>query len=366
MPRDRILNPRRRTLLRSYIPASENWASLIILLLLTLILVWVAAQKDHFNPTSRSLSPELLLESSDSTELYTPPLKSWSENSADTHAAAPDLGIYPDAILDSVWQAKNPVKTFNAESLYEKINGEAPKFLRQGFRSMHYLVLQSKTSKQEIAIELYEQNDQGGSMGIFAEHQSAGTEIEQQGQVYYFSTSIGVIGRKGRFFFRVAGDAATPEIQQKSQQLVSAFEALPGEEKSNQSENEELLILTEGMGIAPERVFLQRENVFQFDFVHDVWFGKFEQDGQEQIFLHHAASPEDAQTLFEDIVAEQSYDYEIKDQTDNSALLWHEFLENYFAIGVAGPYVYGVENGPDAASAEAVLQKLSGALADGE
>ena len=365
MSRDRLFNPRQRTLLRPSIPTSEKWVSLTILLLLAAIAIWVMAQKNNFDPSTRSLSPEVLLEGSDRDALYTPPLKPWTQNPF-AATTAPDVGVIPAQVMDAEWQAKNPVKIFNAANLFEKINGEAPRFFRQGFESMHYLVLQSKNTQQEIAIELYQVKDAGGSMGLFAEHQRPGAAIEQQGKVFYFRTSIGLIGRKGRFFFRVSGDSASEDIQQKAERLAVVFQALPEEEQTDDSLALEMRILTEGIGIAPEQVYLQRENVFQFDFVQDVWFGKLAQDSQEQLFIHQADSAEQAQLLFEEILAEQSYDYETRYQNATVAILRHEYLNNYFIIGLQGTFIFGVENGADAERSETLLRQLKEAITNGK
>jgi hypothetical protein len=54
------------------------------------------------------------------------------------------LGNFPAAVVSNQWKAASDVRLFSPENLYEKINGEAPKFLLQGFERLYYLVLRQK------------------------------------------------------------------------------------------------------------------------------------------------------------------------------------------------------------------------------
>ena len=49
----------------------------------------------------------------------------------------PGLGVLPASVVDANWQLKARVRTFDAANLYEEINGEAEKFIKQGLRNMH-------------------------------------------------------------------------------------------------------------------------------------------------------------------------------------------------------------------------------------
>jgi hypothetical protein len=234
MARTDLFNPRKSPrLLRTHVSFTENMTSLVLLLLLGAIVWWVVEQKNNYDPADLDISIKMLVEDSSDLKLYTPPLKRWSEpGSAVAAMEAPDLGVVPAAVADAQWQPKTGVKQFNADNLFEKINGEAPKFLRQGFQSLDYLVLVALADGSEIAIELYDQNDMAGSRGVFSEHLSADKTIEQYQSVTFFRTSIGVIGRVGRYFFRVAGDDDSAAIQQKSQQLIEAFATLDQQQQA--------------------------------------------------------------------------------------------------------------------------------------
>jgi len=74
----------------------------------------------------------------------------------------PELGVLPASVVDANWQLKARVHTFDAANIYEEINGEAEKFIKQGLRNMHYATLRASDGT-EFAIELY---DQGGIGGV--------------------------------------------------------------------------------------------------------------------------------------------------------------------------------------------------------
>ncbi|MEZ5584883.1 MAG: DUF6599 family protein [Candidatus Competibacteraceae bacterium] len=362
MAKDAVFNPRRNRLLRKHVPLTENLIT-VSLFLYCSVSSSGSRRKNNFNPADRDVSPELLRQASKALTLYNPPLKPWRAPDAD-NASCTDIrfltvparhrryGLEPDRSF----------RQFGPDNLFEKINGEAPKFLKQGFRNLYYLVLRSSADNSEIAIELFDQGDMGGSLGVFSEHQTAETVLERQGEVAYFRTAIGLIGRKGQFFFRVAGDADSAAIREKAQQLALAFEQLAGTEASEQPLA--FRILNERLGIAAETIAFQNQNVFQFDFAQGFWFGRPNPDESAALFIHQAQSPELAQQLFEQLLEEQAYDYEIIERDERQALLWHRFLNNHFAIGRVNEFVFGVENEADREKSQVVLRQFAEALTD--
>lgn len=362
MARDRVLNPRKRRLSRKHIPLEENIAAFILLCGLVGMVFWVTAQRTDYNPEDRDISPEHLLQSSSREKLYSLPFKPWVEPGTEIQAIAQDLGIFPETIVDQEWVVESRVKQFSPETLFEKINGEAEKFLRQGFQALHYIVLISKGDGGELAIELYDQGDMGGSMGIFSDHVSENNIIEQSGPVVFFRTQAGAIGRKGKYFFRIAGDRENDNIRQKSVQLAQAFTLL--QEEAEEGASKEFQILNSGLEIPSERISLQSENVFQFDFVKDFWFGQLDPENPASVFVHQTASNAEAAQLFEEILAEQSYDYEIVEETESTVILLHNFLQTYFVMSYQGPFLFGIEHLAERTQIAPIMQALTEELED--
>ncbi|MBF0288246.1 MAG: hypothetical protein HQM14_10540 [SAR324 cluster bacterium] len=362
MAQARIFNSKKRRVLRKQIPFVENASSIMLLMGLAGISLWIAVQGDNYNPEDRDVSQEQLLQASSQEKLYNLPLKTWIEPGSFQAAATPNLGLFPEAILDSKWKIESRVKQFDKDNLFEKINGEAEKFLKQGFRSLSYLVLRSMDGGNEIAIELYDQKSMGGSMGIFSDHMSEDKKIEQKNEVVYFETSVGAIGRKGRYFFRVAGNKENETIQQKTRQLITAFSQL--EEEKNDTPKE-FRILNEKMKISSDRITYQQDNVFQYDFAKHFWFGQFQSDGTARVFLHQETSLEQVKELFQKILEEHSYDYQIIEQGDAQVVMFHEYLKNYFVIGYQGRYLFGIENIKSQEQLAPLMENLAKEVRDG-
>ena len=361
MGRDRVFTSKKRRVLRKHIPFAENFSGIILLCALSLTVIWFAIQKTNYDPRERDLSYEQLLKKSNELQLYTPPLKPWVEPGTSHENSTQNLGIFPRVILDEEWRIASRLKQFHSANLYEKINGEAEKFIRQGFQTLSYLVLRSGRDQSEIAIELYDQGDLGGSLGIFADHLSEEKVIEQKGPVTYFITSAGAIGRKGRFFFRIAGDQSTENIQAKSLQLLESFSQLPQDAGEIPRAYQ---MLSEKMEIPLMRISFQKQNVFQYDFVEDFWFARLQGSNRARIFLHQASSREEAGVLFEEILAEQSYDYNVVRDDGMLVVMFHDFLKNYFAIQHQGPYIFGIENIEDLREIDPLMERLSWELED--
>jgi len=202
MPREYLFNTRLTRLRRTHIPRGENLSVALIFLALIGLVTWLTTTRNNFDPTERDLPVELLGDNSLQIDIYNRPLKPWVEPGQQIAGAAFELGPFPPAVLDAGWQPVGRVKSFQPDNLYEKINGEAEKFIRQGFVGLAYLRLRSSSDAAEIAIELFDQGDLGGSLGIFSEH-AAGRAVEDRDGVNFFTTEAGAIGRKDRYFFRI-------------------------------------------------------------------------------------------------------------------------------------------------------------------
>ncbi len=369
MHNTRIFNTRRPRLLRTYIPRSENVSVIVILFAMLSLVAWIVTRQNDFDPAERDLPIELLYENTaPEIEIYTRPLELWVEPGQAVTAAALDLDPFPSATLDEDWQPVGRVKHFQADNLYQKINGEAEKFIKQGFVELSYVVLRSAADGSEIAIELFDQGDLGGSLGIFAEHAAGRPVAERQG-VSFFTTSAGVIGRKDRFFFRAAGDRQSRAITDKAARLVEAFAALGGPPAAAAEAAQVpagFALLRNRLGIAEADIQFQESNAFQYDFASRFWFGNAGLDDAARVFVHVADDPQAAADLFAALVDEQAYEYDQLESQGSYTLFRHRFLNTYFAVASDGRYVYGAEQLIDKDAADTLIARLSESIDDDE
>jgi hypothetical protein len=358
MQKVRLLNPKGRRINRKQISGYETVSSVLILFILIGIVFWVANLKNLYDPAHQDVSPEALAHVSSSIVLYQQPLKLWQSPDKTNSSQNIDLGTFPDSVASEQWRPKSAVKTFDSESLYVKINGEAERFLRHDFKQLSYLVLQSANLIEEIAIELYNQGSIAGSSGIFAEHRSPDSQIEQEGPNTYFETSIGIIGRKDHFFYRIAGNRSSESIRNKSRQLVQSFSELPAPESAVAFGYQ----LLQNLNIKPADIRHQAVNVFQYDFAKDFWFGKSDTTNQAELFVHLAESKDSALQLLNRILEEHQYEYQIIRRTENLALLQHNFLKSYFIIALQDSFIFGADKTPDQETSFDLLEMIGRAL----
>jgi hypothetical protein len=360
MATERVFNSRRRLVLRKHIPAGEVAAGLAIVGVLALVLAWVAVQGDNYNAAERDLPYELLASQPVEDRLYRVPLKAWSEPGvaglAGRVAERVQLGAFPPAILEGGWALSARPRSFGPDTLFRKINGEAEKFLRLGFRELHYVALKAPGKGAEIGVELFDQGSFAGALGAFSVHRADDRPVERQGRALFFRTPVGAIGFAGRYFFRMAGSEASAQVRGKTGQLVGTLAALPGSEAEPPHPHR---VLTEGMGVAPGEVAYQKKNVFQYGFAEDFWFGKLNEKGSARLFLHEAGSGEAAGRLYGQIAAEHRMELEVLRDTETEVLMRHEFLKTHFAMAVAGQRIYGVENEPDAARIGPLMRRFA-------
>lgn len=357
----KILNIKKRWFRRPVITLAEAISSVAVFVAIAVTGLWFFKQKDNYDPVERDLDPTLLV-GSKTRELYVRPAKIWqAPGTSIAGPQKPDIAPFPENILDEQWQASGRIRQFQAENLFEKINGEAEKFLKQNFKDLHYLVLKSVQDESEIAIELFDHQDLKSSIGIFSGHVTANNELLNAGSVNYFRTGAGLIGRKGRFFFRVTTADLNASTQAKIDQLSEGFADL---EESADEFPLEYQLLSDTFNIPGTLIGYVTQNAFQYDFANDFWFGTLQNENNAQIFIHSEGSEEESRALYTRLIEELSYDYETVESDAQSRLLKHRFLENYFVLHQSGRYVFGVDKLTTRSKAPELMSALQEGIDD--
>jgi hypothetical protein len=353
-----VLNPQKRRIFRRRISPWENASAAILVGVVLLATTWILLQRDNYDPAERDISLEALQEGSLARELYHTPLKTWVEpGSAPAGAAGPDLGIFPATLLDGGWALRGRVETYDPDNLYEKINGAAEQYLSFGFQRLHYLTLEEE--ERSLILELYDQSRFRNALGIFAAQRDGSREVLGSGSLCYYPTSVGAVGIHGNYLFKIAGSEASGPMEAKTEQLLEVVAGLPTAPGGG---SEVFALFTGPLSLPFESVAYQRQDVFQYDFLGDVWFGSPDGAGEARYFVHRAESPEEAASLYGQLAEEQGYEYEVVERDGGGALFRHEFLETFFAARHRGGWLYGVDGAGDRATAERLLSRLDEAL----
>jgi hypothetical protein len=360
--KDSVLTPHKRKLLRKKFPAAEFWSAVTVLVALLGGGWWVLAQKNNYDPGERDISIEALTESSVEDNLYREPMKRWvdpSRRSAAGGMPLVDTGIFPATLVADGWDLDGRVEIFEPDTLYEKINGQAEQYLAYGFQRLHHATLAKDDAY--LTVELYDQQRFENALGVFAAQRDEGRPVVQEGQVFYDETSAGAFGVYGPYFFKISGSATSEAVVNKAGQLLKtvAGVAAPADGRARAFE-----ALTGKLGLDFADVAYEPENVFQYDFMKEVWFGRA--GGDARYFVHEAQDVESAQTLLAQLGEEQEFDYE-KVATEGATTLYkHRYLDTWFGVEARGALLLGVEGAADRATLESLMSRLRKATSDGQ
>jgi hypothetical protein len=351
---DRVLNPLPRRIFRTRISGFEIASTAGLVLLLVLAGIWIGAQRDNFDPGERDISLEALTAGSIEELPYHAPVVRWREpGEAAASSAAPSLGIFPSDLLEDGWRLDGRVETYDADNLYEKINGQAEQYLSFGFEKLHYITL--TRDGLFVTIELYDQSQFRNTLGVFASQRDPSQQVMRRGPIYFYPTAVGAIGLMDNLFFKITASSSNEAVAEKTDAVIDALATLPREPDAA---DPAFTVLAERMDLPFENIAFEKENALQYDFLREVWFGTLEDPQDARVFLHRAASSDEADTLFRQLVEEQKFEYEpVADEADR-AVMRHEFLGTWFTTARREGWLYGVQGAPDEATAVRLLASL--------
>jgi len=365
-PGEKVFNDRPRKVFRHYIGRSEVVFSVFFILFTAAMGAWFFLQKDNYNPDDRDISMDILLAQQVEDHLWEPPLQRWVEPG--THAVvagggapAVDVGIYPASVVSNGWEATSRLEKFDNNTLYEKINGQETQYKAFGFQFLHFLSIANPAETLEVNIELYDMGDFKNSLGIFAAQRSAGSTVTARDGAYFYLTGVGALGIVGQYYFKFTGDTESQVIQDHAVKVMTDFAAAQ-QGGGASSMPKAFALLAEGMAVDFGNIEYRPEDVFQYAFAKNFWFGKKSADGNEAYFVHEAASADDAAKLVAQILEEHQWDYTVVSSENGRTVMQHNFLKTYFSIEQREAFVIGVDQAPDTTEASAGLEALAAKL----
>ncbi len=256
------------------------------------------------------------------------------------------------------WGLKGRVQAFDPSNVYEKINGAAEQYIAFGFKQLHCAALTDGT--RSIAIELYDQGSFANVLGIFAAQGGSDRDVKTAGDMFYYRTSVGMIGGYGPYYFKIAGDEAQEAVIAQAARILETMDDLPA--SGQQSAPLAYSVLTQGLGLALGDLAYERENVFQYDFLSDFWFGKVPGQADATYFMHEEADASAAEQIYEKFRQEQARDHAVLDQSGDRVLMQHGFLKTIFALQRDGAILMGVDGAATREAAVGSLEKLREAV----
>ncbi len=360
---DRVFNDRPRKVFRHYIGRSEVGFGVFFVVFTAVMGGWFVLQRDNYNPNDRDISMDVLLAEQVEDHLWEPPLLRWSEPGSYAAAGgagpAAELGIYPASTLGDGWEAVTPLEKFDNSNLYEKVNGQETQYKSFGFQFLHFMSIGLPSDKLEVNIELYDMGDFKNALGVFAAQRSADSKVEKHGGAYLYLTEVGALGIVDKYYFKFTGDTPSPKIQEHALKIVGDFAAA---QAAGGTAPKSFALLADGMGLDFANIQYVPEDVFQYAFAKEFWFGKKSPDSNEQYFVHQAASADEAAKLLAQVLEEHQFDYKLVSREGDRAVLQHNFLKNYFSIEQRDDFVFGVDQAPDTGEASKSVEALAAKL----
>lgn len=351
--KEKIINShKRKRIYRKYISIWESRFAVFYLGFLIVAIGWVLSKRTDFDPKERNISYEVLLQKKAKGEIYNVPFKAWIEpGTALSGQVGPSTGILPPAILSDGWKLKGRVKYFLRDNLYEKINGAAESFLKLGFQKLTYLIIANQSA--EISIELYDQGTLAGVMGIYAAQRGDINKIENKGDVFFHETSLGAIGIKPPFYFKVVASPMDLKVRVKVNQLVELFNELPAKDLEVPFGYKYLM---HNLKRPFESVSYVAKEAFQLGIVNDIWFSQV--PGQkEKVFIKKSTAKE-VVNLFNSFIKESKDFYSPVMKSKESVILKHSFLNTFLGLYYFDGYFFGVEGMESQSETKIKMEKM--------
>ncbi|NLI75546.1 MAG: hypothetical protein GX442_03785 [Candidatus Riflebacteria bacterium] len=142
--------------------------------------------------------------------------------------AGPDAGFLPTAGFAPGWVADGAVETFDRDTLYEHINGEAELYLPYGFERLTAAYFKPADGpKTGLGVDLYRMGSPLDAFGIFSNYRSpegeeagigAGSEISDYHLLFW----------QDRFFVRLSASGGQPGRPVLRAAAEAVAKALPG------------------------------------------------------------------------------------------------------------------------------------------
>lgn len=262
------------------------------------------------------------------------------------------------------------LETFNAENLFEKIDGRAESFIQYDVRGMAYTYFHpTGDDSNELQIYIFEMANDLKALGKYGSEKPEDTTPVKVGTEGY-SASGSLLFRTGKYYTQIVSTKDDPKFNQFALTIAERVAAAQGANSPANASGESatagpdalFALLPEGQGKANPKYVAQ--DVFGYAFLSDVFMADYESEGSSwQGFLRPYATPAEAKAMFDKYLETVKADgAEVKMEKPEScdAMVVSSNIGLVDVVFLKGNTLAGVNGATDAAPALAFAKAFSG------
>jgi len=248
----------------------ERTVGIFLLLIILFIAVGIYVKGQHYDPN-----------------IFAPDISKYREDNASS-------GLI-DTNLSPNWKPMSKVEFYNADNLYEKINGKAEQYHDYDVGGLETATFISKDEKQFVDIYIYDMGEPLNAFGIFSAIRYPDEPAIDLGQGGY--KSDGYFFWKGKYYNQIILSDRNEEIEKFALKLAQDIE----------SKQKRMPVNIWGLGKFPEKDLIQnsieylKKNALNLSFLNDVYVATYDKNGREvTAFLTKRKDKSEADKVFEE------------------------------------------------------------------
>ena len=179
------------------------------------------------------------------------------------------------------------IRTFDAENLYEYINGQAPHYIGFGFRALQVVEYSPEGAAiPTLVVDVYEMGQRRNAYGLFMSSLPPEEEVAELGNAGFLSGNVGVFW-KGPYYVRVAaltGEDLSAQVEEAALVVADRIE-------DDSTELREFSVFP-SEGLIPDSFAFTKSAAFGLAYLRETFVAEYE--GEEVYYRLFYADLEDA------------------------------------------------------------------------
>lgn len=354
----RVVNPHPwRHYRRSYAPG-EVIAGIVVIVGLVAVAVWVRWMGVHPDPALARVSLEALAGDATRTIVDSAP-KDTGRAAASAPTATAARGVLPVQLAPPGYGEGKPA-VFDADNLYEKIDGRANYFTSRGFQSLAFVSLTGTggaAAGASVDVELYDMGSAENALSAYGGEKAAESVSERHPAGLWHIDRNALYLTQGRYYLRAIGSDETDAIRGALLAIKERVQAaFPGEVQELPWAHR----LFDAIGVSSSRIEFHREAAFSFGFANDVYAALLDDEATELYVTVAPDAAAAAKLVGQFLDGFASYGERVNDAGE--PWVRDRYLSSYATARADRTFVFGVRGAPSLEAARAAIAKLAGAV----